>query len=81
MCGPSPIFHFWVGVGEEFERILMLSNHPHSSHRDGAVKRAKLARSLPAATTDLISLKTASLPPQSQQITSDQTRAHFSGVL
>lgn len=69
MCGPSPIFHLWCleGVGEEFEQLLMLPNHPMSSHKDGAVNGAKLASSLPSATTDLMSLKTAALPPQSQQ--------------
>lgn len=78
---PSSISGGWRVLVRNLSRSWCSGITPISSHRDGAVKWAKLASSLPAATTDLMSLKTASLPPQSQHIMSDQSRAHFSGVL
>lgn len=78
---PSSTFGGWRVLVRNLSRSWCSRITPISSHRDGAFKRAKLASSLPAATTDLMSLKTSSLPPQSQHRRSDQTRAHFSGVL
>lgn len=78
---PSSTFGGWRVLVRNLSRSWCSWITPIRSHRDGAVKLAKLASSLPAAATDLMSLKTASLPSQSQHIMSDQSTAHFSRVL
>lgn len=76
---PSSTFGGWRVLVRNLSRSWCSWISPISSRRHGAAKRAKLASSLPAAATDLMSLKTASLPPQSQHTMSDHTRAHSSG--